>query len=107
MVSCGQNNQPGGPTHATYGLFPDLDSLKRAFNDEISNISLGNCPGEGKSPAAWQSNRTPNVTGGQIACGTSNNHPSLIWTFDKKLMLSDVSGDQAVADLHKWWDAYS
>jgi serine/threonine-protein kinase len=107
MVSCGQNSQPGGPTRATYGLFPNLDSLKKAFTDDIANISLVDCPGEGTSPATWQSTRTPTVTGGEIACGTYNNHPNLIWTFDKKLMLSDVAGDQAVADLHKWWNDYS
>jgi serine/threonine protein kinase len=107
VLSCGQNTQPGGPTSATYGLFPDLDTLKKAFNADIANVSLGDCPGEGKSPAPWQPSGTTNVTGGMIACGTSNDHPNLIWTFDKKLMLSDVAGDQSVADLHKWWDAYS
>lgn len=107
MVSCGQNTQPGGPTRATYGLFPNLESLKKAFNNDVSNISLADCPTEGKSPAPWQSNRSPNVSEGQVACGTYNNQPNLIWTFDKKLMLSDVAGGQAVDDLHKWWDAYS
>ncbi|MGB8390623.1 protein kinase domain-containing protein, partial [Mycobacterium sp.] len=38
MVSCGQNNQPGGPTHATYGLFPTPDNLKKAFNDDIAHV---------------------------------------------------------------------
>jgi len=107
MVSCGQNNKPGGPAHATYGLFPNSDSMKNAFNDDISNISLVDCPVEGKSPAPWRSDRSPNVTGGDVACGTYNNQPSLIWTYDKQLMLSDVAGDQTVADLHKWWEAYS
>jgi serine/threonine-protein kinase len=107
VLSCGQNTQPGGPTRATYGLFPDFDTLKKAFDADIANVSLGDCPGEGKSPAPWQPTGAPNVTGGMIACGTSNDHPNLIWTFDKKLMLSEVTGDQAVADLHKWWDAYS
>ncbi|WP_118915098.1 serine/threonine-protein kinase [Mycobacterium shigaense] len=108
MVTCGPNTQPGGPTRATYGLFPDLDSMKRAFDADVANLSLTDCPGEGKSPAPWQPNGASTVTGGMIACGTSSDHPSLIWTFDKKLMLSDVAGDQgAVADLHKWWEAYS
>ena len=72
VVSCEQNTQPGGPTHATYGLFPDLDTLKKAFDADIANVSLGDCPGEGKSPAPWQPNGASNVTGGMIACGTSD-----------------------------------
>jgi serine/threonine kinase PknH len=108
MVSCGQNTKPGGPSHATYGLFPTADGLKTAFTDDIANVSLVNCPGEGGSPASWHNDRTPDATAGQIACGNYNNTPNVIWTFDAKLMLSDVYGDPAtVADLHTWWDAYS
>ncbi|OBI19064.1 serine/threonine-protein kinase [Mycobacterium sp. E2497] len=107
MVTCGPNTQPGGPSHATYGLFPTPDRLKRAFTDDIGNVSLVNCPGEGRSPISWHYDQTPNDTAGLIACGTYNNHPNVIWTNDEKLMLSDVSGDPAtVEDLHTWWDAY-
>ena len=107
MVTCGQNTQPGGPTRATYGLFPNVESLKKAFTADVANVNLADCPGEGASPAPWQPNGAPSETGGMVACGTYNNQPNLIWTFDKRLMLSDVAGGQAVADLHKWWDAYS
>ncbi len=107
MVTCGQNTQPGGPSHATYGLFPTPDRLKRAFNDDIANVSLVNCPGEGRSPVSWHYDETPNEMAGLIACGTYNNHPNVIWTNEEKLMLSDVSGDPAtIKDLHTWWDAY-
>ena len=107
MVSCGQNNQPGGPTHATYGLFPTPDNLKKAFNDDIGNVSLVNCPGEGPSPVGWHYDETPKVVAGMIACGTYNDRANVIWTNDQKLMLSDVSGDPAtVNDLHTWWDNY-
>ncbi|OBF75341.1 serine/threonine protein kinase [Mycobacterium sp. 852002-51613_SCH5001154] len=107
MVTCGQNTQPGGPSHATYGLFATPDPLKRAFENDIANVSLVNCPGEGRSPVSWHYDQTPNDMAGLIACGTYNNHPNVIWTNDAKLMLSDVSGDPAtVEDLHTWWDAY-
>ncbi|OBF03593.1 serine/threonine protein kinase [Mycobacterium sp. ACS4054] len=107
MVTCGQNTQPGGPSRATYGLFATPDRLKKAFNDDIANVSLVNCPGEGRSPVSWHYDQTPNDMAGLIACGTYNNHPNVIWTNDEKLMLSDVSGDPAsVEDLHTWWDAY-
>ncbi|MGD1241827.1 serine/threonine-protein kinase [Mycobacterium seoulense] len=106
MVTCGQNTQPGGPSHATYGLFPTPDRLKKAFTDDIGNVSLVNCPGEGRSPVSWHYDQTPNEMAGLIACGTYN-HPNVVWTNDEKLMLSDVSGDPAtVEDLHTWWDAY-
>jgi serine/threonine kinase PknH len=107
MVSCGQNTQSGGPSHATYGLFPTPDRLKKAFTDDIANVSLVNCPGEGTSPVSWHYDQTPNEMAGLIACGTYNGHPNVIWTNEEKLMLSDVAGDPAtVEDLHTWWDAY-
>jgi serine/threonine kinase PknH len=107
MVSCGQNTQPGGPSHATYGLFPTPDQLKKAFNDDIGNVSLVNCPGEGPSPVGWHYDETPKVVAGMIACGTYNDRANVIWTNDQKLMLSDVAGDPAtVKDLHTWWDNY-
>jgi serine/threonine kinase PknH len=107
MVACGQNTQPGGPSKATYGLFPTPDTLKKAFKDDLANVSLVNCPGEGASPVTWHYDQTPNDLAGMIACGTYNNHPNVIWSNDAKLMLSDVAGDPAtVEDLHTWWDNY-
>jgi serine/threonine kinase PknH len=107
MVSCGQNTQPGGPSRASYALFPTPDTLKKAFKADISNLSLVHCPGEAKSPNGWHYDESPDVVAGEIACGTLNDHGALIWTVEQKLMLSDVTGDPAtVADLHTWWDAY-
>ncbi|OBH72169.1 serine/threonine protein kinase [Mycobacterium mantenii] len=107
MVTCGENTQPGGPTRATYGLFGTPDRLKKAFTDDVGNVSLVNCPGEGRSPVSWHYDETPNDMAGLIACGTYNNHPNVIWSNDARLMLSDVTGDPAtVEDLHTWWDAY-
>jgi serine/threonine kinase PknH len=108
MVSCGPNTQPGGPSHATYGLFPNPASLKQAFTDDIANVSLVKCRGESRSPANWHYDQSPNETSGMLACGTYNSHPNVIWTYDEKLMLSDVTGDPAtIEDLHAWWDNYS
>lgn len=107
LVTCGPNTQPGGPSKATYGLFPNTATLKKAFKDDIANVSLVNCPGEGTSPVSWHYDQTPNDMAGMIACGTYNNHPNVIWTNDEKLMLSDVAGDPAsVEELHTWWDNY-
>lgn len=107
MVTCGQNTQPGGPSRATYGLFPTPDRLKTAFDDAIGDLSLVNCPGEERSPIGWHYDETPNDTAGLIACGSHHNRPNVIWSNDARLMLSDVTGDPAtVEDLHTWWDAY-
>ncbi|OOK80468.1 putative serine/threonine-protein kinase pknH [Mycobacterium kansasii] len=107
MYNCGQNTNQGGPSRAIYGLFPTLDALKKAFNDDIAAVDLMNCPGEGPSPDGWHYDRTPNVTAGMIACGTYKNHPNVIWTNEEKLMLSDVFGDPATIDeLHTWWAKY-
>jgi serine/threonine protein kinase len=106
VVTCGPNSQAGGPSHATYALFASPDRLKRAFNDDIANVTMVTCPGERRSPTTWHNDETPNDTAGMIACGTYNNHPNVIWTNDAKLVLSDVSGDPAtMEDLHTWWDA--
>lgn len=107
MVTCGPNNQPGGPSKATYGLYPATETLKRAFKNDISNVSLSNCPGEGAEPVSWHYDQTPNDAAGLMACGTYNGRSNLIWTNEEKLMLSDVSGDATtIADLPTWWDNY-
>ncbi|CAM3353029.1 serine/threonine protein kinase [Mycobacterium intermedium] len=104
MVQCDQNSKPGGPSRALYGLFANLTALKEAFDSDISAVELSNCPGEGPSPLSWHYEKTPNVTAGQIACGTYKNHPNVIWSNDAKLVLSDVFGDPAtLEDLHTWW----
>jgi serine/threonine kinase PknH len=104
MVKCGQNTSPGGPTKAIYGLFPDLGSLKKAFNDDIAAVQLMNCPGEGASPDGWHYKNSPTVTAGMIACGTYKNQPNVIWSNESKLMLNDVFGGTAnIEELHNWW----
>jgi len=104
MVKCGQNTNPGGPTKAIYGLFPSIDALKKAFNDDIAAVQLTNCPGEGPSPDGWHYKNSPTVTAGMVACGTYKNQPNVIWSNEGKLMLSDVFGGTAnIEELHNWW----
>jgi hypothetical protein len=107
MVDCGQNTNQGGPSHAVYGLFANPDVLKKAFDDDIADVQLTNCPGGGPSPDGWHFDQTPTVTAGMIACGTYKNHPNVIWSNQSKLMLSDVFGDPpAMDDLHTWWGKF-
>ncbi len=107
MVDCGQNTNPGGPSRAVYGMFANPDVLNKAFNDDIADVQLMDCPGGGQSPDSWHYDKTPTVTAGMVACATYKNQPNVIWSNQAKLMLSDVFGDPpAIADLHAWWEKY-
>ena len=107
MVDCGQNINQGGPSRAVYGLFANPDALKKAFDEDVADVQLMNCPGAGSSPDGWHHDSTPTVTAGLIACATYKNHPNVIWSNQAKLMLSDVYGDHpAIEDLHTWWTKY-
>ncbi|OBJ49400.1 serine/threonine-protein kinase [Mycobacterium sp. 1423905.2] len=107
MVSCGQNTNQGGPNHAVYGLFPSVEVLQQAFKNDIGQIELSDCPDGGKSPEGWHYEKSPNVTAGQLACGTYHGHPNIVWSNEAKLTLSDTFGDPVtLADLHAWWGKY-
>jgi serine/threonine kinase PknH len=107
MVDCGQNTNEGGPSRGVYALFASPDVLKKAFDDDVADVQLANCPGGGQSPDGWHYDQNPSVTAGMIACGTYKNHPNLIWSNESKLILSDVFGDPpAMPDLHTWWGKY-
>jgi serine/threonine protein kinase len=104
MVKCGPNSATGGPSNAVYGLFPNLNALKKAFNDDIAAVQLGSCPGDGPSPEGWHYKNNPDVTAGMLACGTFKNQPNVVWSNEGKLMLSDVFAESGtLAALHEWW----
>ncbi|BBZ40851.1 serine/threonine-protein kinase [Mycobacterium conspicuum] len=109
MLDCGQNTNQGGPARAVYGLFADVDTLDKAFTDDIgaNGSQLMNCPGEGPSPEGWHYDKTPNDTAGQIACATYKNQANVVWSNTAKLTLSDVFSDGSIEDLHNWWAKYS
>ncbi len=109
MLDCGQNTNQGGPARAVYGLFADVDTLNKAFTDDIgaNGSQLMNCPGNGPSPDEWHYDRTPNDTAGQIACATYKNQANVVWSNTAKLTLSDVFSDGSIDDLHTWWAKFS
>lgn len=49
-VDCTENTDAGGPPSATYTLFGDQASLSSAFEDEVSDARVVNCPGNIQSP---------------------------------------------------------
>jgi serine/threonine kinase PknH len=104
-VDCGASSTAGGPTSARYSLFPDADSLNNHFDATIKEDSeLVRCPGfTADSPTGWHYESTPDVSAGQVACGTYHNNPDVVWTKARDLLLGDAQGAGSINDLHSWW----
>ncbi len=103
-VDCEQNTNPSGPAFTRYSLFADQGALDAAFQEAIRvNSELLQCPGSGiDSPTTWHYTDTPDDVAGQIACGTYNTNPDVVWTKDDSLLLADAQGP-SLDDLHNWW----
>lgn len=103
-VDCSQNTNPGGPAYTRYSLFADRGALDAAFDEAIRvNSELLQCPGSGvESPTTWHYTETPDQVVGQVACGTYQENPDIVWTNDEKLLLADAQGP-SLEDLHDWW----
>ena len=103
-VDCTQNTNPGGPAFTRYSLFADRGALDAAFDEAIRvNSELLECPGSGvDSPTTWHYTETPDQVVGQVACGTYNENPDIVWTNDEKLLLADAQSPN-LEDLHDWW----
>jgi serine/threonine-protein kinase len=103
-VDCTQTTMPNGPAFTRYSLFGDKATLDAAFQEAIRvNSELLQCPASGvDSPTAWHYTDTPDEVAGQIACGTYNDNPDVVWTKDDALLLADAQGP-SLDDLHNWW----
>lgn len=103
-VDCSQTTMPNGPAFTRYSLFGDQAALDAAFQEAIGvNSELLQCPASGiDSPTTWHYTETPDEVAGQIACGTYNDNPDVVWTNDGSLLLADAQGPN-LDDLHNWW----
>ncbi|VEG57410.1 protein kinase [Mycolicibacterium aurum] len=103
-VDCSQTTMPNGPAFTRYSLFGDQAALDAAFQEAIGvNSELLQCPASGiDSPTTWHYTETPDEVAGQIACGTYNDNPDVVWTNDGSLLLADAQGP-SLDDLHNWW----
>jgi serine/threonine kinase PknH len=104
-VECKKLSDPSSPSYAAFSLYPSADALDKAFQDGVSEDAVTPCPDGLASPGVWQSpDGPPNVEAGAVLCGAYDNHPDLVWTQKKDLMLADFQGPDLNA-LFKFWQS--
>jgi serine/threonine-protein kinase len=106
-VDCTVPSTPGGPANARYSVFADQQTLDAHFDGAVKeNSELFRCPGSDlDSPTTWHYNASPEDVAGQIACGTYDGGPDLVWSKNSDLLLADAQSPN-MDDLHKWWLEY-
>src|SRR5690606_31609133 len=110
QVSCDKNDDTGGPLTATYTLAKDGRALRELFDGVVNASAVVNCPGNIQSPGPWRRNATPEQTAGTLVCGFQQSRPTVAWTTDADLMVSEVqSGPQGpnMVQLYTWWASHS
>lgn len=110
QVSCGANTDPGGPLTATYTLAADKAAAKDLFDNVVSTSSVVDCPGNIQSPGPWRRNATPQQTAGTLVCGFQQSKPTVGWSTDADLLVSQVQSGPAgpnMVQLYTWWASHS
>ncbi|MGB3356209.1 MAG: hypothetical protein WBB00_26050 [Mycobacterium sp.] len=110
QFSCTENTDLGGPLTASYTLAGDTESLRALFDGIVETSSVVDCPGNIQSPGPWRRNATPQQEAGTLVCGFVQSRPTVAWTTDADLMLSEVqSGPQGpnMVQLYNWWASHS
>lgn len=110
QVSCSPNTDPGGPLSATYTLAGNEESLRAMFDGVVGGLAVVNCPGNIQSPGPWRRNATPDKVAGILVCGFEQSKPTVAWSTDANLMVSEVqSGPQGpnMVQLYTWWASHS
>lgn len=110
QISCSENTDAGGPSVASYSLAKDDESLRALFDDVVSTSSVVDYPGKIQSPGPWRRSVTPQQVAGTLVCGFQQGKPTVAWTTDAELMLSEVrSGPQGptMDQLYTWWASHS
>jgi hypothetical protein len=110
QINCGKNSDAGGPLTATYMLVENKAALDAAFNGIVLASTTVNCPGNIQSPGPWRRNATPDKASGVLFCGVKDSRPTVAWTDDARLVVSEVqSGREGPAfdELYAWWSSHS
>jgi hypothetical protein len=91
-------------------LLGDKAALSSAFDAEVLDTRVVNCPGNIQSPGPWRRNATPQQVSGTLVCGFKDDVPTLVWTDDDDLLLSSVDGADSgpnLDQLYVWWSSHS
>lgn len=110
QVACDQNIDPDGPPAATYTLYPDLTTLRSAFDRAAAASAVIICPGRIQSPGPWHHVASPDKPSGMVLCAIPQGNPALTWTNDAELMLSTVQANvpgPTIDQLFAWWSSHS
>jgi hypothetical protein len=110
QVDCGKNSDVGGPLTATYTLVESKAALDAALNGIVKASTTVNCPGNIQSPGPWRRNATPDKTSGVLFCGVKDSRPTVAWTDDARLVVSQVQSGRdgpTFDELYAWWSSHS
>jgi hypothetical protein len=110
QISCGRNDDPGGPLTATYTLAKDKESLQQLFDGLVGSSSVVNGPGNIQTPGPWRRSVAADQTAGTLVCGFQQSRPSVAWTTDADALMSEIqSGPQGpnMVPIYTWWASHS
>lgn len=102
VVDCKQNTLAGGPGTARYILYANPTDLANHFATITGDDAIFPCAVGEPAPQTWHYNSTPDVSAGQVSCGTYNGTPELVWTNTAKLMMVSSQAPDINA-LYTWW----
>ncbi|KDE96847.1 hypothetical protein Y900_029890 [Mycolicibacterium aromaticivorans JS19b1 = JCM 16368] len=113
IMSCGPNQDPGGPISGTYSLARDASALQATLARVIATATTVVCPGNMQSPGPWRRLADPATPKGTLFCGiAADGRPLIAWTFDPDRFLAVVESvptpdGAALNNLYAWWASHS
>lgn len=111
VMTCGPNQDPGGPLSGTYSLARDAPSLQAGLTHVIATATTVICPGNIQSPGPWRRLADPAAPKGTLFCGIGGDgRPLIAWTFAPDRFLAVVQsapGPDGLNTLYAWWASHS
>jgi hypothetical protein len=102
VVDCKQNPLQGGPGGARYILYPNATTLANHFTAIIADDATFPCAPNEPAPQTWHYNSSPDVTAGEVSCGTFKGTPELVWSNVGKLLMASAQGPD-INGMYSWW----
>jgi serine/threonine-protein kinase len=111
VMTCGPNQDPGGPVAGTYTVARDTQALQASLAHVTETASTVVCPGNIQSPGPWRRLADPATPKGTLFCGIRDGRPLLAWTLDSERLLAVVEAasvdSPGLNDLYAWWTSHS